>query len=333
MRALLDRIWYGRHPAFVFLLPFTALFCLLVAVRRWLYQRGALHSVRLPVPVLIVGNIHVGGVGKTPLVIAVIDALRARGWKPGIVSRGYGGEAGQEVHAVGPASQPAIVGDEPVLLAQRTGVPIRVARSRVAAAQALLAETDCDCIVADDGLQHYALGRSTEWVVMDARRGLGNGYCLPAGPLREPAQRLQEVAAVIWNGAPADANAAAFSLQPERVWLWDDPSQTRALADFSGMPAHAVAGIGHPQRFFATLREAGIEVRAHPFADHHAFRPSDFKDMRGTILLTEKDAVKLPPNWIPQADQVLWVVPVTAVPNAQLAHLLATLWQDRSPRR
>jgi tetraacyldisaccharide 4'-kinase len=330
VRRFFERLWYERHPAFVFFLPLTGLFCAMVALRRWLYRRGLFKVHKLALPVLVIGNIHVGGVGKTPLVIAVVEALRARGRRPGVISRGYGGEAGNRVHAVSPSSDPAVVGDEPLLIAQRTGVPIRVARNRVEAAQALINETDCDCIIADDGLQHYALGRSLEWVVMDAARGLGNGYCLPAGPLRESRQRLQSVDAVIWNGQAStseSADAAAFVLEPDRLWLWDDPSQTRPLSDFAGMPCHAVAGIGHPQRFFQLLRKAGIEVFEHPFADHHAFRPSDFQGMRGSILLTEKDAVKLPPNWIPQPDQSIWVVPVQAQANAALQGLLDHLFK------
>lgn len=326
MQHFFERLWYQRHPASVFFLPLTLLFCAVVALRRALYQRGILSVHQVGLPVLVIGNLHVGGVGKTPLVIAVVEALRARGRKPGVVSRGYGGEAGHAVHGVTPTSDPAIVGDEPVLLAQRTGVPIRVARDRVAAAKALVAETDCDCILSDDGLQHYALGRDVEWVVMDASRGWGNGFCLPAGPLREPMKRLESVAAVIRNGSSEDSTQPAFTLEPERAWLWDDPSQTRPLSDFAGMPVHAVAGIGNPQRFFGMLRAAQIEVIEHPFADHHAFRPSDFQGMRGSILLTEKDAVKLPPNWIPQLDQPLWVVPVQTKPNPALQGLLDRLF-------
>jgi tetraacyldisaccharide 4'-kinase len=329
VRRFFERLWYERHPAYVFLLPLTGLFCALVAIRRWLYRNGIFKIQTIAVPILVIGNIHVGGVGKTPLVIAVVEALRARGRRPGVISRGYGGEVGNRVHAVSPSSDPAIVGDESLLVAQRTGVPIRVARSRVEAAKALVKETDCDCIVADDGLQHYALGRSLEWVVMDAARGLGNGHCLPAGPLRESVKRLQSVDAVIWNGALENSDLKdppAFALEPERAWLWDDPSQTRPLSDFAGMAVHAVAGIGHPQRFFHMLRTENMKVLEHPFADHHAFRPSDFREMRGSILLTEKDAVKLPPNWIPRPDQPIWVVPVQAKANASLQALLLKLF-------
>lgn len=286
-----DTFWYRRHALAWLLWPLSLLYAALAGLRRWAYRRGWLRSLRLPVPVIVVGNLTVGGTGKTPVVIWLVEQLRARGWKPGIVSRGYGGSSRTWPREVTVDGDPAELGDEPVLLAQRLGCPIVVGPSRVADARQLLAQHGVNIIVADDGLQHYALQRDIEIAVVDGQRGLGNGLLLPAGPLREPAARLGQVDCVLVNGGHSDTGLRMDLQAVEVVRL--DGQVRRSLSDFAGMPVHAVAGIGNPDRFFATLREAGLVVHPHPMRDHHQFSPADI-EWPDTIdvIMTEKDAVK-----------------------------------------
>ena len=302
MRAFLERCWYaGAWPCFL-LRPLSRLFARVVRLRRVLYRRGWLASQRLPVPVIVVGNLTVGGSGKTPLVIWLAQQLLDSGWNPGVVSRGYGGRA-DAPRAVTPASDPARVGDEPVLIARRLACPVWVGRRRPEAARAMLAAHPAvDVILADDGLQHYALARDLEIVVLDGERRFGNGRLLPAGPLREPLQRLREVDAVVVNGGEAPDLAIpspvyGMRLEGERVHRLADPHDERTAGAFAGVPVHAVAGIGHPGRFFAHLEAMGLHVVPHPFPDHHPFRPADLPD--GTVVMTEKDAVKCA-AWAPE---------------------------------
>lgn len=268
--------------------PCSWVFAVLVASRRFAYRRGWLGVYRPPVPVIVVGNLTVGGSGKTPLVVHLVTALRSAGWSPGVVSRGYGG-AGGEARRVGAASGPDTVGDEPALIHWIQGCPVAVGADR-AAAVGLLPE--CDVIVADDGLQHYALGRDIEIAVVDGREGLGNGRMLPAGPLREPAARLDSVDFVAVRdgerpGAwPIDIRAGVA----RRV---DGGDGARPLGEWGGLGVHAVAGIGVPERFFSQLERAGIAIERHAFPDHHAYIAADldFGDER-PVLMTQKDAVK-----------------------------------------
>lgn len=290
-------------------------------MRRALYRVGLLRAESLPVPVVIVGNITVGGSGKTPLIIHLASALRVLGRRPGIVSRGYGGDA-TSVTEVNAAGDSAVVGDEPLLLARRTGCPVFVGRDRPAAARALLAGyPQCDVILADDGLQHYRLQRDVEIAVFD-ERGTMNGWCLPAGPLREPVARVAQVDAVVLNGtavppAPTfDRPVFVMHLLGEGFHRLDDPRITCSAADLAGGILHAVAGIGAPQRFFARLREMGLDFTGHSFADHHDFSADDLAFTGDTILTTEKDAVKLI-----RLSLLLpvWVLPVTADVSPDLA--------------
>lgn len=318
MDRFLQRIWYGTrvHPL---LLPLSRLYALLLALRRSMSRRG----VRLPVPVIVVGNLAVGGTGKTPVVAWLAGKLAEAGLRTGIVSRGYGGRARGVVH-VGPDTDPAVAGDEPVLLARRTGLPVVVGRDRVAAARALLEHAGVDVIVSDDGLQHYRLARDFEIVVVDAQRGLGNGALLPAGPLREPASRLDRVDMVLANGGPW-RDALAFTLRGDEArGLADDAG--RPLESFAGETVHAVAGIGNPQRFFDLLSAAGMRVIPHPFPDHHRFGPGDiaFPDAL-PVLMTEKDAVKCRAF----ADRRTWYVPVeVSIDPAVLDRILTRLRGD-----
>lgn len=323
----LARRWYQQPLACTLLplLPLAWLFRLLVGVRRGLYRRGLLRSFRLPVPVIVIGNLTVGGSGKTPLVLWLVRCLREAGWRPGIISRGYRGAVGGEL-AVTVASDPAQVGDEPLLLARRSGVPVTVGSDRVRAARALLAANpECNVIVSDDGLQHYRLQRSVEIAVFDGRCA-GNSQLLPAGPLREPLQRLSTVDAMVWNSAaPAGLAAAAavvrvarnvpqfaMRLGGERFFALHDAQRQCGVQDLAGKRLYAIAGIGDPARFFAQLEALGLEFEAHPFPDHHRYCAADlaFAD-DGVLLMTEKDAVKCAALTVREA----WVLPV----DAQLA--------------
>jgi tetraacyldisaccharide 4'-kinase len=317
VRATLERWlvarWYGRRST-AWLVPLELLFRGAVALRRALYARGLLRSEHMPVPVVVVGNLTVGGTGKTPLVLWLADALRARGLAPGIVSRGYGGAARAAPVRVDPAGDAGVVGDEALLLAQRSGCPVVVGARRAQAARVLV-EAGVDVVIADDGLQHYALGRDVEILVLDGERGLGNGRCLPAGPLREPASRIAQVDAVVVQEGetgrdPGIAGALHMRLR-ERALVPLAGGAPRALSELAGQRVHAVAGIGNPERFFAWLRARGLDVIAHPHPDHAAYRPEDlqFGDEL-PVLMTEKDAVKCarfagPRHWSVSVDVVL----------------------------
>ncbi|HEY6095221.1 MAG TPA: tetraacyldisaccharide 4'-kinase [Gallionellaceae bacterium] len=289
----LQRQWYKTSPLHLLLWPLSVLFHLLSSARRLLFRLGIFHSVRLPVPVIIVGNITVGGSGKTPLTLWLAQQLIAQGLHPGIVSRGFGG-SGSQPQAVTPASTPDEAGDEPVLMAQRGLCPVWVGRNRPAAAQALLqAHPQCDVIISDDGLQHYRLQRDVEIVVVDGARRFGNGWLLPAGPLREPASRLLGVDAVVVNGGSAGHNEYPMQLVGEKFYSLMQPTRSATADQFAGQQPHALAGIGYPERFFAHLRQMGLAPRAHAFPDHYRYRAEDlaFGDA-APILMTEKDAVK-----------------------------------------
>ena len=318
----LQQRWYqpDRRPPW-WTLPLAALYGAVTRARRACYRNGWCKVQRLPVPVIVVGNIVAGGAGKTPLVITLVEALRARGYRPGVVSRGHGGRA-RTPQLLGAVPDPALCGDEPALIRLRTGVPVAVGVERPAAARLLLAE-HVDVIVADDGLQHYALGRDVEVCVIDGVRRLGNARLLPAGPLREAPTRLREVDFVVCNGGAAQSSEVAMQLAATAAVSLASPSKSKPLADFRGQRVHAIAGIGHPQRFFATLQDAGLDVIAHAFADHHAYVANELAFGDGLpVLMTEKDAVKChafaQPGW--------WSVPVTAeLPNGFIDAVVAKL--------
>ena len=324
LESRLTAIWMRRGPAACLLLPLSLLFRLLTALRRALYRAGILQSTRLPVPVIVVGNIFIGGTGKTPLVIWLVEALRRAGLTPGVISRGYGA-SNDAPQAVISASSARDVGDEPVLIATRTGVPLFVCRDRAAAARALLQRhPTVDVIVSDDGLQHYALQRDCEILLFDAR-GIGNGWLLPAGPLREPSSRRADFTVMNAHTLPAGVAADAWRLElvgtmAERL---ADPSQHMKLSMLADNPEKkilAAAGIGNPARFFEMLRAAGLRFDTMPLPDHHDFsdRPFDSIDA-DIILVTEKDAVKCRQIEHLRNDPRLWVVPVTARIDGALA--------------
>lgn len=289
----LEQRWYSDRPAPWYLRLLEPLYRYLSARDR---QRKQAQCWQPPVPVIVVGNITVGGTGKTPLVSWLVEFLRQAGYRPGIVSRGYKAKPPQFPWSVSPDDDPAVAGDEPLMLARRCNCPLVIDPKRVAAAKHLLATTDCDLIISDDGLQHHALGRNIELVVLDGARGLGNGHCLPAGPLREPAVRLDSVDFVISNGEPANAlprHDFTMQLEPCRFHRMDGSLLPLDHYHYQDQPVHAVAGIGNPQRFFNTLTAMGIEPVPHVFADHHAYTAEELQfEPPLPLLTTEKDAVK-----------------------------------------
>ena len=308
-----NRIWYGRPDPPGWLKPISWLYGLLVRLRRVAYAKHWLRSTALSRPVIVVGNLTVGGTGKTPLVCWLVGALQQRGYKPGIVTRGYGGSL-RTTRRLQPSDRAEHVGDEPLLLLRRTGVPVVVGRDRPVAAQALV-EAGCDVIVSDDGLQHYALQRRAELAVIDGERGFGNGWLLPAGPLREGPERLATVTATIANGAArAEAVTAGLSVMVMHLEGHEAVSLAqgarRPLKEFGAGPVHAVAGIGNPQRFFDLLAAQGLSVLPHPLPDHARIEARDirFGDAY-PVLMTEKDAVKCAALAGPEH----WYVPVSAV--------------------
>ena len=287
-------------------------------------------------PVVVVGGITVGGAGKTPLTLHLVEALRRHGYVPGIISRGYGGSARGETE-VRLESAAATVGDEPLLLRRRADCPVFVGADRVATGKALLAaHPEINLILCDDGLQHYRLARDFEIAVFD-RRGLGNGWTLPAGPLREPVARLHEVDAVVLNDAPLgiiDTTGtldAVFSMRLEgsEFCALHDASRRVAAASLHGLTLHAVAGIGEPQRFFDHLRALGLQFEAHAFPDHHAYTRAELDFGKDVILSTEKDAVKLRAVLAPDVEA--WVLPVTAVLSPGLDQLIVEKLNGRTP--
>ena len=303
----LQACWYGDRPPPWWTRPLAALYGGVTGARRVLYHRGWLRSTRLPVPVIVVGNLAAGGAGKTPLTIALVEALRERGWKPGVVSRGYGGSA-PSATLLDARPDPALVGDEPALIRLRTGGPGAVGAKRVDAAHLLLSQ-GVNVIIADDGLQHYALARDIEICVIDGARRFGNGRLLPAGPLREPESRLRSVDFVVCNGGQPQAHEYPMHLDLADAVALAEPARTQPLSAFAGLRGHAVAGIGHPPRFFAALRDCGLDMIEHPFADHHRYTPDELAFGDGLpVLMTEKDAVKCvafaQPGW--------WSVPASA---------------------
>ncbi|MDX1696808.1 MAG: tetraacyldisaccharide 4'-kinase [Thiohalobacterales bacterium] len=322
----LDYHWYARSPWLLLLTPLSLVFRMASALRRAAYRAGLLRSRHPPVPVIVIGNITAGGTGKTPLVVWLAAHLQSRGYRPGIIARGYGGRAKQWPQQVRSDSDPAAVGDEAVMLADRTGCPMAVGPDRLAAADALIEHNDCDVIISDDGLQHYALQRDIEIAVIDGVRRFGTGFMLPAGPLREPVWRLDEVDLVVVNGLGSGREHPMRMLISEAVRLKD--GARRALAEFKPETVHAVAGIGHPERFFRALAGSVRSLEPHPFPDHHGFTPQDidFGDDRA-ILMTEKDAVKCREF----AGDNVWYVPVEVHMQDEFTAGLDALLQQRLP--
>ncbi|WP_110655939.1 tetraacyldisaccharide 4'-kinase [Salinicola halimionae] len=318
----IERAWYRGARWLTLLSPLEALYRHVVKRRREAYRSGRREVWQPPVPVVVVGNLSVGGTGKSPLVAWLVRWLEDNGWRPGIVSRGYGGKADTYPLSVSAETPVAQSGDEPLMLAQQTGVPVAVDPDRSQAARRLLEWSHCDILIADDGLQHYALGRALELVVIDGARGFGNRHCLPRGPLREPLQRLTEVDAMIGNGGLGSLSDTDAEGVP-RFTMTLSPTAWRHLK--SGVrhpveptpfaldaPVAALVGIGHPQRFFNTLDALQIPHHEYAFGDHHRFSAADLPVGPTTVVMTAKDAVKC----LDFVDDRCWVLDVEAVPEA-----------------
>ena len=358
----LEHHWYRITPLHLILFPLSLVFRVLVALRRALYRNRIFSSDQLLLPVIVVGNISVGGTGKTPLTLALAEQLVERGWHPLIISRGFGGKSRQSQHVTA-GSTAHQVGDEPLLMARRGMCPVWIGRDRAATAHAAMQNhPQCDVVLCDDGLQHYRLQRDVEIAVIDGARGFGNGFLLPAGPLREPVARLQAVDAVVINvqprfpdettshsTKPASGQVAGYLPQAGegangtlREFISDDgdilpgqyamhligelfynlldPGKTASADHFLAIKNHAVAGIGHPQRYFQHLEKMGISFTPHAFPDHHPYSADDlaFADC-DAILLTEKDAVKCTAF----ADARYWVLRVDAkIDSTLIDHIL-----------
>lgn len=332
--------WYGRPGWLCLLLPFELIYQLIVALRRFLFRLNILRSEKIAVPIVVVGNIAVGGTGKTPVVIALCAALKQAGFHPGIISRGYGAEPPHLPFAITADSRATEAGDEPLLLALNTHCPVVIAPNRVAAANYLLEHNVCDVIISDDGLQHYRLRRDIELAVIDSQRGVGNGHCLPVGPLRETIARLDMVDAVLVNSvinSVTDTDRLkvpqhAFYLRPKSFVALHDRREIQP-AQWASPRVHAVAGIGNPDRFFSTLKSLGLTVIEHPFPDHHNFAAADLQFGDGLpIVMTEKDAVKCID--LDSGLHECWYLAVEAVlPESLIAALLGRIASlGRSPR-
>lgn len=328
LESTLTRAWLRRGPLACALWPLSLLFGAIAGLRALLFRLGLIQSARLPVPVVVVGNIFIGGTGKTPLTIWLAGVLRAAGYTPGVISRGHGRSADAPLE-VTPESRAQDAGDEPLLIRRRSGCPVMVGRDRASAARALLAaHPQVDILISDDGLQHYALARDVEIVLFDGR-GAGNGWLLPAGPLRERATRRRDFtivnAPVITPALRAQVGGAPFRMQLDGLLAEPllAPGQGVPLASLAGKRLVAAAGIGNPGRFFALLRAAGLTPAELALPDHHDFLDQPFAQLDADIILiTEKDAVKCGQIEQLRNDPRLWVVPVTATLDAALADLI-----------
>ena len=304
----LFNIWQSKQGAAKFLRPVSWLYCAIVVGRRLAYLFKIKKTEKVAAPVIVIGNLTVGGTGKTPLVTWLTNYLKDHGYQPGVISRGYGGKARHWPQQVRPDGDPVAVGDEAILISKRTGCPMAVGPQRVISGQELLQyHPDCNVIISDDGLQHYALHRDIEVAVIDGRLRFGNDYCLPAGALREPLKRLKKVDFIVTNG-PAEKNEYAMRYSLSHACRLQDATKCQTIEKFNGQQVHAIAGIGNPERFFKQLTELGMDVIAHPFPDHYFYKAEDleFGDTK-PVLMTEKDAVKCKRF----AKKHHWYVPVT----------------------
>lgn len=324
LRQRIEGIWYSPSPGLLYLAwPLEVLYRTLSTLRKAWLQKRAIPQLT---PVIVVGNISVGGTGKTPLVIALVHWLQAQGYKPGVVSRGYGGKASQYPCTVSKTSAPEEVGDEPLLIAREAGCPVVVGPDRVAALAKLEKSFGCNIVVSDDGLQHYALQRDIEIIVVDGARGLGNGHCLPVGPLREPPWRLNTADILVINGEAEQSfgrSGHTMLLEPRRL-VNLKTGRKIAVADLPHA-VHAVAGIGNPRRFFTTLIELGLRPVTHSFDDHHHYSAADITfDDALPVVMTEKDAVKCTAF----ASEKHWYLPVNAALSAAFFMALESKLKD-----
>ncbi|MFV1992490.1 MAG: tetraacyldisaccharide 4'-kinase [Acidiferrobacterales bacterium] len=320
----LQKHWYQLTWLSLVLFPLSILFCFFSLVRKKFYQYGFFKKININTPIIIIGNISVGGTGKTPLVIWLAKFLQSKNYQPGVISRGYGKNSSHNSSLVLADSLATEVGDEPVIIYQHCKCPVIVDADRVRGVNKLVAEHQCDIIISDDGLQHYRLERDVEVCVIDGVRGNGNGFCLPAGPLREPVSRLNSIDAIIVNkpvNNPAKPfkfdhkykNTYEMSLQESGLVNVYDSSEKKDASSFQGETVHAVAGIGNPEQFFKHLENLGMQVIRHPFPDHYNYQADDLLFTDYPTVMTEKDAVKLwhnNENMAPKMDQY-WYLSVS----------------------
>ncbi|MEY4718334.1 MAG: hypothetical protein RL563_952 [Pseudomonadota bacterium] len=323
----LEDSWYREMYIAPWFTPLSMFYVDVIRLRRWLYGIGILKTSHFPVPVIVVGNLTVGGTGKTPLVIWLVEQLKQQGYQPGIVSRGYAGKTTSAPQIVTGESQASQVGDEAVLLARRCACPVVVHPDRPAAVRHLLSQQACNVIISDDGLQHYALARDIEIVVVDGQRRFGNGYCLPTGPLREPLDRLRQVDFVVVNGG-SDVIEGEITMQCSGDYLVNLLNgEKKRLQDFANQPCRALAGIGNPKRFFSQLANAGLNCESFAFPDHHSFTADDLKfSDNKPLLMTEKDAVKCAA--FAQAHH--WYLPIDAELPDHFGASLLTLLNEKT---
>ncbi len=319
----LEQLWYGNHRLSTLLLPLSWLYSAFMQIRHLAYTIGILPKRRVGVPVIVVGNITVGGTGKTPMIIWLCNYLKKQGHRPGVIGRGYGGRPSKRPQQVRPDSHPAQVGDEPVLIAQRTHCPVAVSPNRYLAASELLKYTDCDVLLCDDGLQHLAMDRDLEIAVVDGDRRFGNGRCLPAGPLRESVARLGTVDMVVGSGKAGKSEFLMEYVYEDLRSL--DEQTTLSIDSFRNTTVHVVSAIGNPARFHAYLRSHNIRLIKHEFTDHYLFAETDLQfgdDF--PIIMTEKDAVKCREFNISK----MWYLPITAVFTEAFHYRLLNLLKE-----
>ena len=334
---MIEKLWYGKNKSFWLLLPFSFLYGLISCVRRQLYKLGIFKSWQSPVPIIVIGNLSAGGNGKTPLAISLIEALKAKGLKVGLVSRGYGGKSNHYPLILDENTSTKQAGDEPVLIYHRTHVPVAVAPKRVDAVKALLDSHQLDVILTDDGLQHYALARDIEIVVVDGKRLFGNGWWIPAGPMRERRSRLKSVDLIIINGDSSKDFINQYSDRTFTMQLIPDHVvnlSTNKQCELSALHhIYAIAGISNPKRFFDMLTQMGADlVYTESFADHQNFTLPLLEKVVGTnqtLLMTEKDAVKCRqfalPNW--------WYLPIDALIPDQVIEKIYSLFEEKKSQR
>ncbi len=321
---LAEEVWYGGHPLSYMLIPLSWFYRFVILSRKILFSAGLLPITKLSVPVIVVGNIAVGGTGKSPLTIWLAEHLRQKGRKPGIVSRGYGGKLNQNVQQVRDDSNPLLVGDEPLMIVRNTGCPVAIGKDRSAAGKGLIEHEAVDVIICDDGLQHLALSRDIEIAVLDGFRRHGNSRCLPAGPLREPVSRLKTVDMIVANNK-AQRGEYLMEYQYGQLQSVSNPDMKRDILSFENQSVHGVCGIGSPEKFFSYLRRQNLKLIKHAFSDHHHFESSDLEfgdDF--PIVMTEKDAVKCEEF----ANDRMWYLPIQAKLSNAFIHRLDKQLED-----
>ncbi len=323
-KEFIENIWYSKHPLGLVLLPLSWIYTLIIVLRRLCYQSGLIAVNQIDAPVIIVGNISVGGTGKTPLVIWLAEYFKSKGFRPGIISRGYGGKFSGKTQQVRPDSNPSLVGDEPVLIAIRTNCPVAIAVQRRRAAEELIKRCDCNLILCDDGMQHYSLGRDMEIAVIDGQRRFGNRHCLPAGPLREPKSRLKTVDLVVSKYIAGRHEYKMEYAYGDLVSL-KDSSRTMSVSSLNSQSVHAIAGIGNSDRYYSYLRNQKLHLIMHEFPDHHPFTAEDVTFNDGLpVVMTEKDAVKC----VDYATEHHWCLPITAILPESFTYRLDTLMKE-----